>query len=988
MSSPSETQRAQNVSVPSRPPPYTPADVDQRLPAMPGRRCAGGLRPQTSGDGDQEDSPVPRRVTVSTRRPDTEICDQLFSAVQAAAIPSVGPIFVRFATTAPVHGVAQYQFDVADTVPPRPRCPERGQLPQLSGSDLNTHSALMRSLATGGVVIPAWHPDAPGSATHVDPTSTVKPGCPDTSQSLELKGFYQHPKGGGTTRIAFLLALPFDPLCCRSFMDQISDIERVAGALPTAKVLQEWLQRLRDQASEIMAESTAHALNLQRAFEASQIPRTPQGRLPPKHKRTKKASRSTAVVNASSRVGSQGASQGPAVVSTGHPTIDDDKLLNDSGFLKSSITAAFPAAFVGEYVREGDADTKKTPVMPPWWGPPRASYYRFPFRRSAPHQPAGRGSAHDENLFIAREWVFYARRCRLGLRKLRASALSTAPYTDSDYDPDTWLELQDGTQWLTDHEDDDNKDVPCGVTERAVPPWVARQLAGFAAPIVNFAAHIVRQVANEHHLGPYTMSPDQRLTNGGINYKGTISQDVAHQLFGNAGAVRDPLQPTPGLDFASSFPPTERFRRPDDATSSSSPPPNLLDTCHLYPTPASRHHQQSYHEQVKRGISHLLDVVTRNDQHILSKICDLDGTVDDHYLAFFAQLSQDGAPVPTLPLQWMVKEHSRLLELSRSYGPAPPSALLVKVVSVFRQSAKLLSCDAPGLMPVAVAQMDAMHRTLRALDTFDASECPRGARAPHPTAAPNAKVPSAVKDDALDQVADTLFGPDSEYGVADYREMDMWDLACHLGLEGFQDQRRVALAESVEMLKAADPSYNVHAFERDEDGQPKLDDLGEPVWVHPEGHKARSEIDWPFFNKYDIQSPRDPVAWQQLVESASDANGAVPVPDDSTHFGLSPQWHQVVAVANVLDRGYVWNSWSPQHWTTILSDETGLGKTWIPLMVITLLRYHHIALLNDPQYAPPVMNWDKRRYRFDPTEDPDPCVSLLRAKADMKQHHG
>jgi hypothetical protein len=58
------------------------------------------------------------------------------------------------------------------------------------------------------------------------------------------------------------------------------------------------------------------------------------------------------------------------------------------------------------------------------------------------------------------------------------------------------------------------------------------------------------------------------------------------------------------------------------------------------------------------------------------------------------------------------------------------------------------------------------------------------------------------------------------------------------------------------------------------------------------------------------------------------------IPTLETHFPLAPKWHQMVAVATMLAKGFCHTGESqPAYFSTILADEMGLGKTWVALML-------------------------------------------------------
>lgn len=148
-------------------------------------------------------------------------------------------------------------------------------------------------------------------------------------------------------------------------------------------------------------------------------------------------------------------------------------------------------------------------------------------------------------------------------------------------------------------------------------------------------------------------------------------------------------------------------------------------------------------------------------------------------------------------------------------------------------------------------------------------------------------------------------------------------------------------------------------FVVDSDGNVVMD-KGEPRRVHPDIHRARTLIQWPYFKAQDEDSLVNEQLWAEQLRRDPDAQ-----PSDKTHAPLCPRSYQMAAVAHIVARGYIWNDWCPRYWSTLLADCTGLGKTWIMPMVFTLLRYHRTRLADD-NYRPPVTTeWSDIFYNYE-----------------------
>jgi hypothetical protein len=115
----------------------------------------------------------------------------------------------------------------------------------------------------------------------------------------------------------------------------------------------------------------------------------------------------------------------------------------------------------------------------------------------------------------------------------------------------------------------------------------------------------------------------------------------------------------------------------------------------------------------------------------------------------------------------------------------------------------------------------------------------------------------------------------------------------------------------------------------DDEGKPKLDQRGNPVFVNPELRRLRTQIVWPGFRPARELSPERIATLQ--------AEGKDP---EDFRERIVPQGHQISAVAVILARGYCLPEREQNaYFSTLLCDEMGLGKTWIGAMLITALRF-------------------------------------------------
>lgn len=175
---------------------------------------------------------------------------------------------------------------------------------------------------------------------------------------------------------------------------------------------------------------------------------------------------------------------------------------------------------------------------------------------------------------------------------------------------------------------------------------------------------------------------------------------------------------------------------------------------------------------------------------------------------------------------------------------------------------------------------------------------------------------------------------DSDYGVSAYvyenkRPWDSWTCLEHLGLDGYQDEQSIQLANEMSPEDA-------HLYEIDENGEPILDPVtGEMIFVNPDHHRARTVIRFPYLAQFS-PDPRDLVGWELKVNAT---RGVVPK-TDATHDRQYPSSHQLITLCRIMDLGYANHPSIQSLSVQYLADAVGLGKTLTFILLTALLRYY------------------------------------------------
>lgn len=127
-------------------------------------------------------------------------------------------------------------------------------------------------------------------------------------------------------------------------------------------------------------------------------------------------------------------------------------------------------------------------------------------------------------------------------------------------------------------------------------------------------------------------------------------------------------------------------------------------------------------------------------------------------------------------------------------------------------------------------------------------------------------------------------------------------------------------------------------------------------WVNLQAHRDRSQIRWPGFREFDTYS-------FEVGDDGVQADAAA----SGDRIWVKP--HQILAVANMLARGYCDNSFTFDQFSTLLTDQTGLGKTWIWCMLVSILHFYDTKRQKDPKWLAPIMRPHDDRWGFrDPAE--------------------
>lgn len=574
-------------------------------------------------------------------------------------------------------------------------------------------------------------------------------------------------------------------------------------------------------------------------------------------------------------------------------------------------------------------------VMAFHWGPVFDGHYRFPIKQLPGTTMASkRVVAKDYDDLLAAQWrkvvAYQNERLVEGDRLPVNDARSW--YQEGVLPPDPDLELDFG------------QTASClGSVRIVLLPWVQQHLSKFFSNVGALWMDIVRRLAEQDGLLGHQIPAMVRVQQTFPTFTESFMRDrVAKAVFGDWAVC---ALPGSNSYVWATGPPAA------DGTATRVPESD----------PAGKR----YRRQLQSAIRILCEAVYSHEAKQLRRIRHMDlhtlktafDKVDEE------RLNKHRGKVP----REMVDQHyTRFFSFLHKYGQYPLPPWFEEFSIAF-----ISAIDARSDLSDDILQTDGAYNSLKRHLRRQTCLSPEdvATRDNHDVDRPLAIATADLRDhspsSAADPFATTPGQPGVEIGIDHLKQLDGWDLAEYLGIAELQTSEARQLAEEAAIM--AQQGINPSAC-RLKDGSPDRDAAGQYQRLYPRHHHARNAIIWPYFHRFDAKQCFN----QQLCDSRLESAGHLVLQED-THRPLYPKVHQIVAVANILERGYAHNPWTEPMWGTILADEVGMGKTWIPFMLMTILRYHRKRLHEDPRYRPKVMTAIHRHY-FNKGQNPSESV--------------
>lgn len=815
-----------------------------------------------------------------------------------------------------------------------------------------------------------YNEHAPGSSP--PPVKKEKITSTVSQRYDTLNDFYFRAAGGATGMwLELIVRLPFNLYECEAFRRATPYIEATHGPVVTEEEVNQALGELRAQNDAWVAEAQLRALRELHAHDRSSTAALGRLRFEP----VKKGARVAMTTNSrklkkmadsnAKKLASQGNTFSDSEGSCDSSSESDDEVRQHPASstpsspskssrggragtgkattkaLPSCKLSKMPSKFFGDWPENlGEIDAAIASIrggkMPFYWGPIFDAHYKYPFK-PLPGFGANTSRATAQPLceiFCAQWRKVKDFQNRTGSDKSRnvndARFWRQSSILPRDVDLELDFDFGDPSSQLS--------KASIGSARLMQLPWVLQEMKKWFGPIGSFWLARVRSLAEEHRKLSHNISASVRSQG---SYPGLsiefIRDIVAPDLFGSFAVTEGD---EPGTYLWANGPPQEDGSPADIS-------PNAPDALH-------------YRSQLESGIRRLCETVSASEARTYAEIKAVDIVAEKAFRELDRErLGEQGgrnAKLRHMPLsrQAVEQHYEEFFSILKRYKDHPLPEWFNGFTKAFIKTVDDLwgNLDLPEDIVGLEGAWNALTEHRLAMDLAEEEDTVyRQMR--------NAE--ARVNDDSdeeeltdLDPIAGESTQSDTEFGVAHLKAMDGWQLAEYLGILDLQPERNHRLAaEGAELLKN---SVDIHEVERDEEGKLKTLEDGSYRRVYQDIHNARTQIRWPYFAEFDIKACFN----RELSEQRMKANG--PQMADDTHHPLYPRVHQIVAVANILERGYCHNPWSEPMWGTLLADEVGMGKTWIPFMVLTILRYHRKMIHASPTYKPKVCNAVKPRY--------------------------
>ncbi|RXK36264.1 hypothetical protein M231_06467 [Tremella mesenterica] len=517
---------------------------------------------------------------------------------------------------------------------------------------------------------------------------------------------------------------------------------------------------------------------------------------------------------------------------------------------------------------------------------------------------------------------------------------------------------------LTDVEAYDNApNIKRGVNFRSLPPFITKHLDQALQWYYRTGEYILMEEADRYNISPRKLEYKARLKK--IEDGETIDSywknnklilDASQRLFGEYAVVGG------NQEWATEVPQKPLFTESQEDDSSQprrkTQPEKPSDRIR-----SDADHGASYTSLIQRVMYTLSQQVHKKEVERFRAVTDVDRQAIRDWDDISEQLYGDepGNNVPiaefesVIPNEEFADQLESLLRLRDRYFtlnvPLPVWIELLKT-QFLKRATELLLLEGEKFSQLSLnierEELLATINTIRgplegADDSFDREMVVQSLAEEQDIMSARAQNSTAMTDAFNQGLSQSILGT-NDFGMARFHGMDHVDLIVYLGLERIQ-------GSDFQRAKAADKAKS-HEYEKDERGNAVRNEDGSIRWIYPELHALRTKINWPALNQWS-NDPKDPDAWKTLCEINP---GPKLLPTEQTHEYYQPKIHQITAVANMVARGFCQNDWSGENFATLLCDEVGLGKTWVPFLLATLLRYYRRTLARDPTFNPPVMD--------------------------------
>lgn len=587
----------------------------------------------------------------------------------------------------------------------------------VAGSIIEADPVLEQFMRDCGYFVPPCYEGAPGSLPKLNSTVSKPKATSAPLLGTDIEAFLKPVLGASASIAEVLFALPFSIYDCKPVMESIPTVEATRGPVLTLTELNSKLAEVKDASAAYRAEGMRLSELAVRQLDMSDP-------LP----------------------------GGIAITAEYGKMI---QVATEYGVVESPVLTKEDLGHWGVHL------SVRRDKMAPYFGPPFAHHYVYPFKFNGVEVPLRKNTQTLIQMNKA-QWIEYlARQKRRAPAKEEVSALH-------------W----EDEGFLSDDEDGPGRrSMPVGTSRGGLPPWIEAYVKSWFAPLLNHWTQVVRDTLSTKGLDARSSThlsrrqPTRAVTD--------ISCEVAARIFGLDAAV------------------TNAFGQFEWATSPAHWPPDEIE---MLPMEAL----DRYQRQCKLAVDALVTSVWSSESSKMRKMNKMDNDLEAGEPSMRDLFVNHVVPNQPLGQELVGAALPVILQALKVYDGAEPSHWFTKLKDAAIKEALSMGMTSVNEIPslAMTPQVAALRQTARAIQAHELS---------------TSQVHSEMFENGMDMddhcpavsQVDPL-GTGDEFEVDEWKKWDPWDYATYLGITELHSKSQIELAGRGERLRRH-RSADIHA---------------------------------------------------------------------------------------------------------------------------------------------------------------------------------